>query len=310
MSLYNPLSDYLKKRFGCKVFKVTVDAVLTCPNRDGTKGLGGCVYCEPLTIVPKDYTGSADIKSQLAAGMEKVRKRHRAEKFIAYFQINTNTYAPTDYLEKIYSEAYSFPDMAGIAVSTRPDCVSDEVLDLLGGFLDRGKYLWLELGLQSANENTLKAINRGHTAGDFEDAVKRARKRGIDVCAHVILGLPGEGREDISNTVDFIGRLPVWGVKFHQMQVIKGTRLGIMYNRGDLRALSLDEYAGLVVECLESLPPDVIIHRLCGDTPERYLVAPAWGANKFIIVERIIELLKERHTCQGRLFNGRQVSYY
>lgn len=301
-ALYNTLSAYLREKNGCKVFKVTIDGGFTCPNRDGTKGFGGCVYCEPSTLVPKEYAG-ADIRRQIEEGIEKVRKRHRAEKFIAYFQVNTNTYAPLETLERMYREAFAFPEVAGMAVSTRPDCVGDEVLKLLKGFLDEGKSLWLELGLQSANDQTLKAVNRGHTAADFEDAVVRAHRLGIDVCAHVIVGLPGEGRDEILNTMRFLGRLNIRGVKFHQLQVIKGTELHEMYERGKVKTLGLDEYAELVVESLEVLPPDTIIHRLCGDVPSRFLVAPNWGANKFMIMERIERLMRERKTFQGARFS-------
>jgi radical SAM protein (TIGR01212 family) len=329
-ALYNTLSSYLKKKNGCKVFKVTIDGGFTCPNRDGTKGFGGCVYCEPSTLVPKEYAG-ADIRAQLEAGIEKVRRRHRAEKVVAYFQVNTNTYAPLETLARMYREAFAFPEVIGMAVSTRPDCVDDRVLNLLKSFMDEGRGLWLELGLQSANDRTLRAINRGHTTAEFEDAVVRAHRLGIDVCAHVIVGLPGEGREEILNTMRFLGRQKVWGVKFHQMQVIKGTALQGMYEKGvrahgkgqgglspfdgnnadndplnlcppQVRPLSLDEYAGLVVESLEVLPPDMVIHRLCGDVPSRYLVAPNWGANKFMIMERITALMKERKTFQGARF--------
>lgn len=300
---YSTLSGYLKARFGCKVFKVTINAGFTCPNRDGTKGYGGCVYCESSTLVPKDYKdykGDIDIGRQLATGIDKVRKRHGAEKFIAYFQINTNTHAPVDYLRKIYSDALH-PDVVCLAVSTRPDCINDDVLGLLSELKEK-RHLWLELGLQSANDATLDRINRGHTAAEFEDAVRRASSRGIDVCAHVIAGLPGEGREDILDTIRFLGNLPVWGVKFHQLQVIKGTPLEEMYDRGEVRVLGLEEYAGLVVECLEILPPEVIIHRLSGDAPKQYVIAPAWGANKFIIMERIERLLAEKKSCQGARF--------
>ncbi len=300
-ALYNSFSGYLRKSFGCKVFKVTVDGGFTCPNRDGTKGFGGCVYCEPSALTPKEYAGE-DIRAQLEAGIEKVRKRHRAEKFIAYFQVNTNTYAPPETLDRMYREAFSFPEVAGMAVSTRPDCAGDEILNLLKGLMDEGKRLWLELGLQSSNDATLRAINRGHTAADFEDAVGRAHRLGIDVCGHAIVGLPGEGRDEVINTMRFLGRLKVWGVKFHQLQVIRGTELHRMYERGEVRPLSLDEYSGLVVESLEVLPPEAIIHRLCGDVPSRYLVAPNWGANKFMIMERITALMRERKTFQGARF--------
>lgn len=299
MMLYNALSDHLKSRFGQKVFKVTINAGFTCPNRDGTKGYGGCVYCESSTLVPKDFNGDIDVKGQLLAGIERVRKRHKADKFIAYFQINTNTHAPIEYLEKIYAEAMH-PDVVGIAVSTRPDCVDERVLDIFDE-IRKEKHLWLELGLQSSNDMTLERINRGHTSAEFEDAVRRAKTRGIDVCAHVILGLPGESMADMLETIRFISSLKVWGVKFHQLQVLKGTALEDMYQKGEVKVLGLEEYSDLVIKCLELLPPEVVIHRLSGDVPKRYLIAPEWGSNKFIIAERIVRLMEERNAWQGKL---------
>lgn len=300
---YNTLSGHLKSRFGCKVFKVTVNAGLTCPNRDGKKGYGGCVYCDSSTLVPKDYNGDVDIKSQLALGIEKVRKRHNAQKFIAYFQINTNTYAPYEQLEKVYREALHFPEVAGIAVSTRPDCVDDRVMGLLSA-LKKEKCLWLELGLQSSNDVTLNLINRGHSAEDFAKAVFLARKHGIDTCAHVIIGLPGEGREEILKTIEFISGLSLWGVKFHQLQVLKGTEMEAMYNRGEVKVLELEDYARLVIECLERLAPSTVIHRLCGDAPMKRLVAPRWGANKFMVIDKVAGLMLKGRTCQGRRWVG------
>lgn len=299
----NMLSDYLRKSFGCKVYKVTVDAGFTCPNRDGTKGFGGCSYCDPETLVPMEYAG-ADIRRQIEDGIEKVRARHRADKFIAYFQVNTNTYAPVESLESMYRVAFGFPEVAGIAVSTRPDCVGDGVLNLFRRLIDEGRRVWLELGLQSANDETLRAVNRGHTAAEFEDAARRAHGQGIDVCAHVMVGLPGDGRDGVLNTMRFLSRLKVWGVKFHQLQIIRGTALHRMYEQGKISTLSLDEYSKLVVESLEILPPDTVIHRLCGDVPSRYLVAPNWGANKFMIMERIAGIMRERKTFQGARFEG------
>ncbi len=295
--LYYPLSEHLKGLFGCKVFKVTVNAGFSCPNRDGTKRVGGCVYCESAILLPKDVNGTPDISAQIDTGIERVRKRHKADKFIAYFQINTNTHAPVEFLKTLYSEALR-PDIAGIAVSTRPDCVNEDVAGLFAE-LKKKTHLWVELGLQSANDATLEAINRGHTASDFEDAAVRLASRGIDVTAHVIVGLPGEDRSDSLDTMEFLSRLPVRGIKFHQLQVIKGTQLERMYLNGEVRVLSLEEYASTVADCLEVLPPDVVIHRLSGDAPKSFLVAPKWGANKFMITERILGILKERNTFQG-----------
>lgn len=298
---YNQLSDYIKDRFGCKVFKVTVDGGFTCPNKDGSKGVNGCVYCAATALLPKKGYGGVDVAGQLDAGIRYVRERHRADKFIAYFQINSNTYAALPELREIYGPAARHPEVAAIAVSTRPDCVSDDLLDMLAA-LKAEKPLWLELGLQTANDETLQRINRRHTAADFEDASLRAAAKGIDVCAHVIIGLPEEGRPDFLRTMNLLGRVNVWGVKFHQLQVLRGTALEGLYDKGEIKTLGLEEYAGLVVDCLEVLPSRVIVHRLCGDAPLRYLVAPRWGVNKFIVTDRILKTFVRRDTCQGARF--------
>ncbi|MBI3755274.1 MAG: TIGR01212 family radical SAM protein [Deltaproteobacteria bacterium] len=280
---YSPISDFLKNKFGCKVFKVSLNAGLTCPNRDGTKGIGGCIYCKPETLMPLNYHyennpplspfnkggmmgGFLDdmkIREQLYDGIAYIRKRHKAEKFISYFQINTNTYAPVSALEKIYQEGIDHPDVVGIAVSTRPDCVDDNILDLLQN-LSKEKFLWLELGLQSSHNKMLKLINRCHTVENFTDAVKRATERKIPVCSHVILGLPGETREDMLATARFLSNLGIWGIKLHHIHIHKGTKLEEMYKKGKFRPLGLDEYADLVVKFLQEIPEDIIIHRLCG----------------------------------------------
>lgn len=295
--LYNPLSTYLKDRFGCRVYKVTIDTGLTCPNRDGTRGLGGCDFCVSSALLPKAIASAPDVSTQLRDGIDYVRGRHKAEKFIAYFQVNTNTHAPVAELEKLFKEAL-IPEVACIAVSTRPDCVGEPVLKLLQE-IKFERPLWLELGLQSANDATLERVNRGHTVAEFKAAVLGAAAYGIDVCAHAIIGLPGENRADIINTMRFISGLPIWGVKFHQLQVLKGTRLEEAWNRGEVRTLDIDDYASLVVECLEEMRPDVVVHRLCGDAPVRYIVAPRWNLSKFEIIGKITAVMKERKTFQG-----------
>jgi len=234
----------------------------------------------------------------LERGIERVRKRYRAEKFIAYFQINTNTHAPLDYLKGMYEEVLGHESVAALAVSTRPDCLDDRVLDLFSEIKEQ-KPLWVELGLQSANKLTLEAINRKHTAADFEDAVLRAHKRGIDICAHVILGLPGEERAEVLKTIDLVSGLKVWGIKFHQLQVLRGAPLEEVYRHGHVKTLGLEEYIRLVIECLENLPPAVVVHRLFGDAPGDYLLAPKWGLNKFVVLERILERMAQMGTRQG-----------
>lgn len=299
---YNNLSSHLKSVFGCRVFKVAIDTGLPCPNRRGG-ARGGCTFCVESTLVTKTFKAGMGVREQLVAGMEYVGKRYRAEKFIAYFQQGTNTNAPVDSLRGYFREAL-VPEVAAIAVGTRPDCLGDAALGLLSE-LGKERPLWVELGLQSANDETLSRINRGHTAAQFKDAVLRAAGQGIKVCAHVIIGLPGEGEADYLKTMDFLAGLPVWGVKFHQLQVVKGSQMEGEWRRGEIRTLSLPEYADAVVKCLERLPEEVVIHRLSGDVPDELLVSPVWGVNKFMVMEKITGLLMERNTRQGAKIPGR-----
>ncbi|MBI5286066.1 MAG: TIGR01212 family radical SAM protein [Deltaproteobacteria bacterium] len=243
-------------------------------------------------------TPGMGIKEQLERGMEYIRRRHKADRFIAYLQINTNTYAPLEALKGVYQEAIGHPDVVALAISTRPDCVDEGVIELLSE-LSKEKYLWLELGLQSSRDKTLELINRGHTVKDFVDAVKMTKEKNIPVCAHIILGLPGETQNDMLDTARFLAGLNIWGIKIHNIQVHKGTELEEMYNKGGFQPLGLDEYIELVVDILEVLPPGMVIHRLCGDTPRRFLVAPEWGVNKGLVLERIHQLMEERKTYQG-----------
>lgn len=306
--LYNNLSDYFKERFKQKVWKVPVYAGLTCPNRDGSKGFGGCVYCEPSTLVRGSYRQDMGVTEQIDAGIKAASKKVKAEKFIAHFQANTNTYGPLDYLEGLYREAIKHPKVAGLSISTRPDCAGDEVLDLLAAIKKETGLLWLELGLQSSKDSTLEFVKRGHTAADFADAVERAANRGIDVVAHVIFGLPGEELSDMVATVEFISSLPVRGVKFHQLDVVKGTPLEAIYERGEVKPLSLEEYVKAVVESIEVLRPDIVVCRLSGDTPEEFLIAPDWGIKKLAIKNRIERLFKQRGSTQGKRFRKKSAT--
>jgi len=295
---FRTLSSYLKERYGQKVYKVALDAGLTCPNRDGSLASGGCLYCNPDSLKPKDPVSVTDIGGQLTDGIARMRVRHTAEKFIAYFQSNTSTYAPVEVLEKIYIGVIDHEDVVGLAVSTRPDCLDKPILNLLER-INKTKKIWVELGLQSANNKTLEEMNRGHRAEDFAKAMRGCSARGIKVCAHVILGLPGEVEDDMLRTMEFLSGLNVWGIKFHQLQIMKDTPLYEEYKKGLVKTLGLEEYTWLVIKCLDALPPDVVVHRLCADTPDAFLVAPQWGLNKFMILERITRGIAEK-----RFFNS------
>ncbi len=298
MRRYYPLKDFLNEKFGCRVSKVSLNAGFTCPNRDGTKGTGGCSYCNSSTLIAPTYANGMGIKEQLERGIKYIRKRKKADKFIAYFQTYSNTYAPIHILERLYMDAIEHPDVVALAISTRPDCLDEKILDLLQR-ISRTKHLWLELGLQSSNNSTLESIKRGHTAADFVSAFELASQRGIPVCAHVILGLPGETRDDMLKTARLLAELNIWGVKLHPLHIHKGTELEDMYMRGEIRPLELEEYANLVIDFLEELLRETVVHRICGSTPKRFLVAPEWGADRFNPPALIRKLMEERDTYQG-----------
>ncbi|MEW5945611.1 MAG: TIGR01212 family radical SAM protein, partial [bacterium] len=247
---YRSFSGFLRERFGERVYKVSIDAGFTCPNRDGTLGVGGCIYCNNTGFSPNTRRDRRPVREQALDGMEYMRRRYRARRFIAYFQAYTNTYAPVERLEALYGEALSLPDVVGLSIGTRPDCVDEKVLNLVESYA--GKYhVWLELGLQSARNRTLRFLNRGHTVETFEAAAARAkRRRGIHVCAHVILGLPGETRRDMLASAGVLTRAGVDGAKIHLMHVLGDTPLERMYREGKLATFTMHEYARLVCDYL------------------------------------------------------------
>ncbi len=299
---YYPLSRYLKERFGSRVQRVSIYGGFTCPNRDGTLSTGGCIYCVPALLIPDAYRAGMGVTEQLNTGIKRLKKRYRTDRFIAYFQINTSTHAPLEELEKLYTEAIGHPHVVTLCVSTRPDCVDTGVLELLSR-LKEEKHLWIELGLQSANNRTLEIINRGHSVEDFGRCVEKTKAYGIDVCTHVIFGLPGEGREDMLNTIRLVAELELWGIKFHQLDIVKGTPVEALFREGRLSPLELEAYVECVVESLELLSPHTTIHRLSGSTPAEHLVAPLWSLDRERVRRTVEGLLEKRNTWQGRLWN-------
>jgi radical SAM protein (TIGR01212 family) len=271
----------------------------TCPNRDGKVAVGGCIYCNNASHTPQDYRPRASVTEQLERGAAALLKRHRAERFIAYFQSYTNTYDSPAKLEKFYREALDFPGVVGLSISTRPDCLSPEVVDLIAG-LARHTYLWLELGLESMHDRTLKWVNRGHDLRDFVLAVENCKERGLRVCAHVILGFPGETREDMLATPLLLNRLDIDGVKLHNLHVIKSTVLEKLYHAGLVPVMSREEYAALAVDFLERMNPRMIVHRLTGETYRAITVAPDWSVNKIAVHNAISSELEARDSWQGK----------
>ena len=302
MKRYRDYNSYLREIFGERVQKISLDAGLGCPNRDGTISSKGCIFCD----LRGSGTGALinhgfSIDQQIINARKFIQKRYGAKKFIAYFQSFTNTYAPLFHLKKLYDQALARDDMVGLSVATRPDCVDKDILELLGSY-QRDYLVWIEYGLQSAHDRTLKAINRGHDVGCFKGSVFLANEYGLNICAHIILGLPGEDREMMMQTAHFLSSLPIHGVKVHLLYVVKGTPLAQLYQKNEVRCLGQKEYVDLVVDFLELLPPSMVIQRLTGDPGRAELISPSWAKDKSKNLKLIQETLERRNTWQGRLY--------
>jgi radical SAM protein (TIGR01212 family) len=300
---YRDYNTYLREIFGERVQKISLDAGLKCPNRDGTTSHNGCIYCDSRgSGTGAMVNRGLSIDQQIVEGRKRMGRRYGARKFIAYFQSFTNTYAPVPQLKDLYDHALNYPDVVGLSVATRPDCVNKEILSLLRSYED--EYLvWIEYGLQSSHDATLSRINRGHDVGCFEQGVRIAKDFGLNVCAHIILGLPGETRDMMLQTARFLAGLPVDGVKIHLLYIVRETPLAGLYERGEYRCLGRDEYIERVVDVLELLPPDMVIQRLTGDPIGMELVAPLWAKDKSGNLRRIRQRLEERDTWQGRRYH-------
>lgn len=296
---FNDLNTYLRGLFGCRVQKISVDAGLTCPNRDGRLSTGGCVYCNERGSGTGAHARGKSITEQIIESKVRLAHRYKAKKFIAYFQSFSNTYAPLKRLEHLYGEALAVEDVVGLSIGTRPDCIDESIVNLLEGYTE--KYLiWVEYGLQSAVDATLSRINRGHDTACFRKAVEVTKNRGINICAHVILGLPGENRHHMMETADFIADLGIDGVKIHLMYVIRRTPLEKWFRAGTYACLDQREYVELVCDFLERLPARMIIQRLTGDPHPEELVAPDWSLRKTETLNMIHKTLVKRDSWQGK----------
>lgn len=294
----NSYGHYLRRRFGVRVSKVNVDAGFTCPNRDGSKGTGGCIYCNNVSFSPKETQAVVPLEEQMAAGMAYHRTRLGSEKFIIYFQKYTNTYGSVELLADLYRRALDHPDVIGISVGTRPDSLTDEAFELLTE-IARTKYVCLELGLQSMDDAILDRINRGHTLDDFVQAVNRADGRNFDICAHLIYGFPGESAADFLKTADLIAGLPINSLKLHQLHAVEGTELAALYRRGEFTPLTLNAYITTIADFLERLPPRITIQRLYGSAPLEISVAPQWGLKNNRMWYAVVNELTRRGSWQG-----------
>lgn len=295
---YYSFNAYLKEKFNERVQKVTLDAGLSCPNRDGTKGTGGCIYCDSRGSGNDASKRYPDLKAQALAAINFLSKRFKARKFNAYFQSFCNTYAPLETLQSMYDEVVNLPGVVGLSVATRPDCLSREVLELLAGYADR-LMVWLELGLQTTNDETLRLINRGHTCKEFLDGYMLARNYPLLLCLHVIIGLPGEQRQHVLSTAREVSRLKPDGIKIHSLYIHKGTALEQLFNEGKYRPLEQGEFVSLACDFLELIPKSTVIQRLTGDPIPRELVAPEWSLNKHKTLNLIEKEMGKRKSWQG-----------
>ncbi|MGL5949002.1 MAG: TIGR01212 family radical SAM protein [Aeromonas sp.] len=286
--LVNTFGQDLKSRHGQKIHKLSIHGAFTCPNRDGTLGRGGCTFCNVASFADESAQ-QLSVVAQLSARRDEVT---RAKRYLAYFQAYTSTYAEVEYLQKMYEEALSVSDMVGLCVGTRPDCVPDAVLDLLAGYAAQGYEVWLELGLQSADDATLKRINRGHGFAAYVDAVRRAHARGIKVCAHLIVGLPGEAAMDSLTTLQKVVAVGVEGIKLHPLHVVTGSTLGKMWQAGRLSVPSLEQYVAAAVAMIQHTPPAVVYHRVSASARRPTLLAPLWCENRWTAMSEINAALK------------------
>jgi len=294
----NTFGQDLLRRHGERVHKIALDAGFTCPNRDGTKGRGGCSFCNNVSFSP-DAGTHLGLTAQIAKARRAISRRTRAKKFIAYFQAYTNTYDKVEALEALYLEALKEPDMVGLAVGTRPDCVSSDVLDLLDRFRDQGLEVWLELGLQSAFDKTLERVNRGHTFTEYRTTALAARQRGIPVCTHLIVGLPGETEEHCHATLDIVLENGTDGLKLHPLHIVKHTLLAHQWRKGEYAPLSRKGYIAMAANLIERTPANIVYHRITATASRDVLLAPAWCAEKWNVLNGIEIELRRRGTRQG-----------
>ncbi len=299
---YRDYNTYLRELFGERVQKIPLDAGLSCPNRDGTISARGCIYCDSRgSGTGAMINRSLGIDEQITEGIRFAEKKYRAKKFIAYFQSFTNTYAPVSQLRDIYQSALNHRGMVGLSVGTRPDCVDHEILSLLNSFQE-DCLVWVEYGLQSAHNETLSRINRGHDVACFEKAAAMTRSHGLKTCAHVILGLPGESHDMMTGTARFVSALPIDGIKIHSLYVTGGTALADLYQKGEYICLEREEYIETLIDFLELLPPEMVIQRITGDPNAGELVAPMWALEKTKNISLINKRLEERNTWQGKKY--------
>ena len=296
------VNEYCKKQFGEKLYKISLNGGMSCPNRDGKLDVRGCIFCSAGGSGDFAPDRSIPLDEQIEDAKRRVSSKYKGTHYIAYFQAYTNTYAPVEYLEKIFTEAISHPKIVALSIGTRPDCLSPEIVTLLSR-LNKQKPVWIELGLQTIHESTARYIRRGYPLCVFDDAVKRLRKGNIEVIVHTILGLPCENTADILETMEYLNHMDIQGIKLQLLHVLRGTDLAADYGKGLFQTYERDEYLSLLINCLEHLRPDMVIHRITGDGPKDLLIAPLWASRKREVLNMLHHRMKEEQTYQGRLFS-------
>ena len=297
---YYSLDYYLKNTFGEKIYRLSLNAGMTCPNRDGKLDTRGCIFCSAGGSGDFASAPTQSITEQIESAKLRLKNKTRCQKFVAYFQAYTNTYAPVSYLRKIFTEAINHPDIVALSIATRCDCLSEEILDLLEE-LNQIKPVWIELGLQTMHENTLRFIRSGFTLEQFENAVNALSLHGLSVIVHLILGLPGETKTMMLESLSYVCNLPISGVKLQLLHVLRYTDLADIYEEMPFATFSLEEYCDFIVDCVERIPPDIVIHRLTGDGPRSLLIAPLWSTDKKRVLNTIQKRFVERDTWQGKM---------
>ncbi|NFH69237.1 TIGR01212 family radical SAM protein [Clostridium botulinum] len=299
---YHSLNYFLREKFGEKVFKISLDGGFSCPNRDGKVNKGGCVFCSARGS--GDYAGSRNfsITNQFNNVKTMMANKWKSGKYIAYFQAYTNTYAPVDELRQKYEEAINQEGVVALSIATRPDCLEDDVLDLIEE-LSKKLYVWVELGLQTINDDVAKKINRGYDLKVFDDAMTRLKERNIDVVVHSILGLPGESQDDMLKTIDYIAHSGAQGIKLHLLHLMKDTKMVELYESGELQFLSQEDYIKLICKAVSMLPKEMVVHRLTGDAPRDLLIGPIWSLKKWEVLNAIDKTLEDNDIYQGKNFD-------
>lgn len=299
----NTFGQYMLRRYGQRIHKIAINAGFTCPNRDGSKGIGGCSFCNNSSFNPNTHQ-IISIPDQIDAGRRIIPKRTGAKRYLAYFQAYTNTYDRVERLAQQYELALAEQDIIGLSIGTRPDCVPDEVLNLLCHYRDQGHEVWLELGLQSSHDKTLERVNRGHGFNEYKNAIRAAHLRGLKVCTHLILGLPGENQNHMQLSLRKVIELGVEGLKLHPLHVVKGTQLAREWKKGDYTPLTMTDYIKTAATLIENTPDEVIYHRVTGTAQKEILLTPEWCSQKWRVLNGIEDELKKRNSYQGKLYSS------